>query len=167
MSIIGLDLSLTATGYADESRIEVWRPKNKGHERFLFILDAINAALTWHSDAIIAIEGFSFGSKGRSLYEIAGLGYLVRHELWTREVPYVEVPPSSLKKYATGRGNVGKDEMIAAAIRRFGYEGPADNNAVDAFLLRHFMLQHDGTPEVEVPKANQAAADIELTIVIR
>lgn len=45
------------------------------------------------------------------------------------KVPYIGLPVASVKKTATGRGNVGKPEMIAAALSKWGravYEDEAD-----------------------------------------
>ena len=47
--------------------------------------------------------------------------------------------PATLKRFATGKGNATKDATLAAAIRRFGFEGD-DNNAADAWLLRAMGL---------------------------
>ena len=109
--------------------------------------------LTSKPDAVF-IEGFSFGSQGRAIYEIGGLGYLVRHFLWTHGMPYCEVSPASLKRYATGHGNANKDEMIAEAVRRFHFPG-TDNNAADAWLLLHMGMQLLGFPLIDVPILNK------------
>lgn len=160
MRILALDLSLTGTGFYDGDRLEVWRPKTlRGHERLQFILDAVDAAIGTDINIAVVIEGFSFGSKGSSLYQVAGLGYLVRHRLWDAGIPFGVVPPTVLKKYATGKGNAGKPDMLDAAIRRFGYQGTTDDNAVDAFLLWHLGMQHLGTPLIRVPKDSAAVAD--------
>jgi Holliday junction resolvasome RuvABC endonuclease subunit len=157
--IIALDLSLTATGFCEGDRSEVWRTKLKGHERLQHILDALDSALYCVKPDAVFIEGFSFGSKGSSVYEIGGLGYLVRHRLWAQGIPYAEVSPSTLKKYATGRGNANKDEMLAAAIRRFNFPG-TDNNAADAWLLWALGMAEMGTPIVDVPKAQAEAIKV-------
>ena len=48
-------------------------------------------------------------------------------------IPYQGVPVGTIKKHATGKGNAGKDAMIAAAITR-GFT-PADDNEADAIAL--------------------------------
>jgi Holliday junction resolvasome RuvABC endonuclease subunit len=160
--IIALDLSLTATGFCEGERIEVWKTKLRGHERFQFVLGSVNFAVGDGLQPTVVLEGFSFGSKGSSLYEIAGLGYLVRHHLWLSGIPFGIVAPSTLKKYATGKGNAGKPDMLDAAIRRFGYQGTTDDNAVDAFLLWHLANEHFNTPVVKVPQPQaESAAKIE------
>ena len=48
------------------------------------------------------------------------------------------VHTGSLKKFATGAGNSGKDQMIVAA-RKMGYS-PKDDNEADACLLLEFAM---------------------------
>ncbi len=49
-------------------------------------------------------------------------------------VPYATVHTSTLKKWATGKGNAGKAEMIEAAKRLLGRK-PIDDNEADAVNL--------------------------------
>ena len=151
--IAAFDLSVVGTGYCNGDKIGVWRPnKLKGIERMDYILDAIKE-ITYPDDIVVFLEGFSFNSKGKAVYEIAGLGYLVRYHLWMQDIPTYLVPPASIKKYATGKGHAKKPDMLAAAIRRFDYDGPTDDNAVDAFLLWHLANEYLGHPVVGVPAA--------------
>ena len=143
-AIIGLDLSLTCTGVCilrpdGTRRLEAWETKKmRGHERMAYILDALDAMLNdaerMHDSLRIIIEGPSYGSQGQGHFDIGGLTWLVKHRLWTLGYTYTDVPPSSLKKFATGHGNAKKAEMLATAIRKHGYEGCNDNEA-DALLL--------------------------------
>jgi Holliday junction resolvasome RuvABC endonuclease subunit len=50
-----------------------------------------------------------------------------------RLVPYEGVPVGTIKKFATGRGNASKQDMLAAITQR-GYL-PLDDNAADAIAL--------------------------------
>jgi crossover junction endodeoxyribonuclease RuvC len=67
-------------------------------------------------------------------HSLGELGGIVRLALLEASIPWVNINTSALKKFATGKGNVGKDEMIAHAIRDFGFLG-SNNNEADAFLL--------------------------------
>ena len=49
------------------------------------------------------------------------------------QIPYQGVPVGTIKKFATGRGNASKGEMIAAMKAR-GHS-PADDNEADALAL--------------------------------
>jgi Holliday junction resolvasome RuvABC endonuclease subunit len=55
------------------------------------------------------------------------------------KIPYAGVPVGSIKKHATGKGNAGKPEMIAA-MRELGFE-PTDDNQADAIAL--WLLKHE------------------------
>jgi len=57
-------------------------------------------------------------------------------------IPVVGVNVGTIKKFATGRGNASKDEMIAAA-KALGYN-PQDDNAADAIhILRCGLAQEN------------------------
>ena len=153
-TILALDLSLTCTGVCRDGQCSRISTKLRGWPRLERIVSDITDAAVGCDVGVI--EGYSFGSKGRSVFQIAELGGIVRWELLDRGLLIVDVPPSSLKRYATGRGNAGKDEMIAAAIRRFGFEG-SSNDEADAYLLWHMALHAYGSPVVDVPKAQAEA----------
>lgn len=54
-------------------------------------------------------------------------------------VPYQGVPVGTIKKHATGKGNAGKAEMVAA-MRGKGFS-PADDNEADALAILHWALE--------------------------
>ena len=49
----------------------------------------------------------------------------------------------TIKKHATGKGNAGKGDMIAAAILR-GHD-PEDDNEADALALLDWAIQQGAT----------------------
>ena len=57
-------------------------------------------------------------------------------------IPYQGVPVGTIKKHATGKGNAGKAEMIAAAKVR-GFD-PVDDNHADALALLHRAMSQGG-----------------------
>lgn len=141
--IVGLDLSLTAPGWfvhepSGVTHHGTWNPgKLQGLVRMQWILSRVLGLVgvaPKEDGTLVVIEGFSFGSKGRSVYEIAGLGYIVRYALWRRGFQVVEVTPSQLKKFATGKGNAPKEIIIREVFKRWGIDA-ADNNAADAVVL--------------------------------
>ena len=135
--VLGLDLSLTATGYAyNDEVVGVFKSKAKGMRRLAEIREFV-WDLSFDADVVV-LEGYAFARPNQA-HQLGELGGVVRLLLYDRRIPYVEVPPAVLKKYATGKGNADKDAMLAAAIRRFGFEGE-NNNASDAWLLRDMGL---------------------------
>jgi len=152
--ILALDLSLTATGWCLDGECGRIRTSLRGMERIDAIARQVQALA--RDVELVVIEGYSFGSKGRSVFDVAELGGCVRFLLHRLCIPFVCVPPATLKKYATGRGNCGKDEMIAAAIRRFRFGG-SDNNEADAFLLWCMARHAYEDPVARVPQPQAAA----------
>ena len=154
MRIIGLDLSLTAPGwyFCDTARPQnaqcgTWQPQGRGLDRMDWICRKVLHLLPEAgSGAQVILEGFAFGAKGAAVYEIAGFGYIVRLALRYRSVPVLEVAPSQLKKYATGKGNATKEIIIREVYKRWGFEA-RDNNEADAFVLGQIGLALAGLSE--------------------
>jgi crossover junction endodeoxyribonuclease RuvC len=86
------------------------------------------------SDTLVVMEDFSFASKGASLFQIAGLGFLIRHWLWKHDVQFVLVPPTVLKKFVGGAGNIDKNLMLLKTYKLWGQEF-SDDNICDAYGL--------------------------------
>ena len=62
-------------------------------------------------------------------------GFLAHLTAWCeeRELPYEGVPVGTIKRFATGKGNAGKDAVIAA-IKARGFH-PTDDNEADALAI--------------------------------
>jgi crossover junction endodeoxyribonuclease RuvC len=151
MMVIGLDLSLTAPGWfvrdaEGQATGGTWSPQGRGLDRMHSIVRKVLDLLPGDSKPLIIIEGFSFGSKGSALYEIGGLGYIVRYALWHRRLQVIEVPPTVVKKYATGKGNANKNIVIREVFKRWGVN-VEDDNAADALVLGHIGMALAGIEE--------------------
>ena len=59
-------------------------------------------------------EGYSFGSKGQGLFQIAENCGILKYRLMDSHIPYETIVPSVVKKGATGKGNADKDKMYEA-----------------------------------------------------
>ena len=150
--IIGIDPSLTSTGIVvlRDGKVELAvTTKNKPalgtidrvrliYERIVDIQENLSDGEKWQAPDLIVIEGFSYGSKGRSVFDIAYLGWRIREELerlrTEDNIPWLEVPPSQLKKFATGQGNANKEIILQQVYKRWGVEF-SDNNQADAYVL--------------------------------
>jgi len=99
----------------------------------------------------VAVRGRQTGEHQR-----AGLWWYLVTTLDMQGHHIIEVPPATLKRYATGRGNATKADMRMAPYRRTGIDQP-DDNLVDAAWLRHLGLDLLGAPEVRMPEAHRAA----------
>jgi hypothetical protein len=163
--ITALDLSLTGTGIARISSESVTAetvkcPKLTGHERLTYILDQCVRA-GGHADLFV-IEGPAYGKQGGQAghHERAGLWWLMTQRLWLCQRPYVVITPSARAKYATGKGNASKAEVMASAIKRYGHLVElGDDNQCDAVILGAMAADHYGDPLAKVPVLNATALE--------
>lgn len=133
MNIVGLDLSLRATGFCHgDGTTETLSSKLSGMARIGALWEAILRRIVIAPDLIV-IEDYAF-SRGGHAHEIGELGGVVKYGLGQMGQRYVLVGPSSLKKFATGKGNANKIEMGVAAAK-LGEEFGGDDNRCDAWWL--------------------------------
>jgi len=65
----------------------------------------------------VFIEGYSFGSKGQAIFQIAENCGILKYRLQQLNLSYDTVVPSVVKKGATGKGNADKDMMYEAFLK--------------------------------------------------
>lgn len=159
--VLGVDLSLTATGIATAApthhHTDTLHPPSGlyGRARIRWVRDHV---LAWAGETdLVVVEGPSYGSTGRGQHERAGLWWIVTSALERAGHRTAVLPPTSLKRYATGKGNAGKDQVLTAAVRRIiGFDG--DNNAADAAWLAYAGLdQLTAGAHSLVPQAHRLA----------
>lgn len=164
MNLLALDLSLRSTGWATN----VAKPRadragvfGAGYETGLARLASLRddcLALVRHAAAdLVLLEGIAYAAKGAMHAEICGLHFAVQLALWEAKVPTLLIPPATLKKFATGKGNVDKAVVLTEAVRRLGYTG-SDHNVADALWLLQAGLSHyqlDG--QVHLPAKQREA----------
>lgn len=146
MKTFGIDLSLTHTGLAllEDGKLVytksiLTKPKGKRPideiTRLELIVDQICELLDADKPDVVAIEGIAFmASKTTALAQLSGLNYMMRKELKDRNIKFIIVAPSSLKKFITGAGNAKKDEMMLAVYKRWSVT-LLDDNENDAYCL--------------------------------
>lgn len=78
-------------------------------------------------------------------------GLLAVLTAWCEEhgIPYESVPIGTWKKWATGKGNAGKEAVIAT-VKSWGFD-PADDNEADALAVLHFIRAQTPAPKPETP----------------
>lgn len=165
--VIGLDLSLTASGLSDGS--STWLVRSTGHKgddlrsrcRRLRVLRDDICDRVEPEVALVLIEGPSFGqARQGGQHDRAGLWWLVVEKLRWNGHEVVEVPPACLKRYATGKGNANKGAMIDATARRFpDVDTAADDNRCDALWLAAMGLDHLGLPPVVMPAVQRESLE--------
>lgn len=64
----------------------------------------------------VFIEGYSMGSKGK-VFHIAENTGILKYRLWRYGVQVESVPPTVVKKFATGKGNADKAGMQSSFMK--------------------------------------------------
>lgn len=151
VKVLGLDLSITATGACHTVEgAACWhliRPKMAKDLRLAEIKAQIREYVT--GCEFVLVELLPPNMKGAG---ITGMVQgVVRDMLLEMGIPYGDVGPSSLKKYATGKGGASKTEMALAAMKRAGVE-LAEDNVCDAWWLWVMANDHLGQPVFPLPK---------------
>ena len=90
-------------------------------ERFSKISQWVHTSLKSYGDmelfggkTVVHLEGYSYGSKGQAIFQIAENCGILKYKLQERNIPYDIIVPSVVKKGATGKGNADKDMMYEA-----------------------------------------------------
>jgi Holliday junction resolvasome RuvABC endonuclease subunit len=146
MSVIGLDLSLTAPGLAVADRTETLRTDaRRGDKRFCDIRDWVMhyaATRNLRLAMIEAVPPYDHASSG--LERVHGIA---REVLARFDVPFAYVNVSALKAFATGDGRAEKSEVMDYVEAQTGIRPTTDDEA-DAWVLRRMgdvFLAGEGT----------------------
>ena len=101
------------------------------------------------------MEGYSMGSRHGKTFDIGELGGMFKLEASQYEMEILIVPPATLKKWVTGKGNADKKQMKAAVRKRWKYDFKSDDecDAVALLYFGEFYFKHRGkrrkTPEIK------------------
>ena len=145
MKILALDFA-TQTGWASSkasgtNRFDTKRGESPGM-RFL----RFRAWLEEMCEKLVRPEVIAYEQphhRGGPATEVAyGFLTVVKEIAAEKSIELMPVHSSTLKKWATGKGNAGKPEMIAEAKRR-GFD-PLDDNEADACLLYEYAMAELG-----------------------
>lgn len=118
-----------------------------------------------HDEWFVALEDYSMGSKGK-VFHIAENTGILKHMLWKCGYKFVTVPPTQIKKYATGKGNAKKEQMRDAFLKDtgvdlskiMGQDGKLDSpvtDVIDAYYIAKYakVLHEQSCQRPEVSKA--------------
>ncbi len=142
--VVGIDPSLTGFAmtamYEDGTVVEEEltskpSPTLTGRvKRLQRLARAAETFLMVHVAELCLIEGYAYGAKGRAVISLGELGGVVREYIVGVSDITVEVPPTTLKRFLTGKGNANKLAVTQKLVRRFDREFKSDNLA-DSFGL--------------------------------
>ena len=159
--VVGLDLSLTSTGIATPKEVSVIQPKQKGVARLIIIRNTIMDALGLLKNPLVIIEGYSFAQRNSHAHSLGELGGVVRISLAEADIQYVIVAPTQRAKFATGKGNASKSEVVSSISARTGiiWTGKGADDKVDAWVLQEIGLTHLGRSRYNWPQVHLDAMD--------
>jgi len=147
MRIVGLDIA-TKTGWCVlvDGECVSWGTLNltpkKGEREGLryWRLAMLLPEVIEGADLVVIERTYSKGAKTAQVLKGLAAVALVACEI--NDIPYEFVDASHLKRWATGKGNAKKPEMIAAALAAIGVtEGMTDDEA-DAYHLAAYGQAH-------------------------
>ena len=160
-NIVGLDLSLSSTGYhtliGELVSGSIDTDGLGGMERIDFILARVAELV--HEDDFVVIENNAFNAVGRAKSGLAELNGIIKFWLWRRKIQYVLVAPSTLKKFILGKGQGEKSFVIREVFKAYGLNATTDDEA-DACVLAHIGACLIGREE---PR-NQAQREVLFTL---
>lgn len=176
---VGLDTSLTGTGIAHAYRdgfrhaAATWLLESAAPpeavaaqvgvraDRLVTLAGAIVERVAACEPELVCVERPAYSSTSGSTTDRAGLWWLVLARIHRAlRVPIVDVVNNHLKMYAVGSGRASKDQVLAAAIRRYGTLVPTldDNNEADALHLAALGFHRlTGSPLVSLPQTHHRA----------
>jgi len=140
MRILGLDLSLTSTGYVllDEDQA-VWYGSVAGGalrevERLAHFDRWIRAELRDKRFSHVGIEGYSFASQFSHAHSLGELGGVIKLAIHQARIPITIVPPATWKKALCGKGNLDKRNASVEIQKRYGVSF-ASEDTLDAWAV--------------------------------
>lgn len=142
--IVGIDASLSCTGVAcmksdGTARVGVVKKPRIGDsakdriERCRYIVKDVVSFMP-PTCAMVVIESYATCRQSNTANKLGELGGLLRWMLLRKCDQIIEVPPTRLKKFVTGKGNSQKSVMIKHVDKRWGFDTESDDEA-DAFGL--------------------------------
>ncbi len=152
-TILGIDASLTSTGWAllvpgwplRHGAIQV---NTRGAQRLEDIEGSVLSIIQYQRPDLVAIEGYAFGAENKA-HQIGELGGVLRLALHKRDIPYVEIPPAKAKQFATGKGNAQKDVVMREVLRRWkaSFDTSDETEAyVVALMGQAILREQQGAP---------------------
>ncbi len=161
MRLLGLDLSLTSTGFCIDGQTGIISTGLNGVERLEAVRDDVKNLLVSNKIECVLLEGYSFASRSGQAFSIGELGGVIRVAIYESGISLVEIPPTCRAKFATGKGNASKNEVISAVSARTGivWGNPGADDKCDAWILEEMGLAYLGESRYAWPEINLSALE--------
>jgi crossover junction endodeoxyribonuclease RuvC len=170
-TVAGIDPSLTSTGLALvhlDGTVETRRIQSKGSKdatwdergkRIRELAEKVTDPIV--AGSLVVIESPSYASVSTSSHDRSGLWWDIFHCLVVLDCTIIPVTPAQRMTYAVGKGGgqgTDKDNILAAAIKRYPDIDITGNDIADAVLLAAIGARLTGNPiEDTLPAANLKA----------
>lgn len=115
-------------------------PKFAKWDRLRQLEEGVEAVLMSFRPTHVYCEAYSTHQKS-SIATCVEIGTLLRRAIVRLNIPLYSVPPMTLKKWASGKGNADKEAMIAAVFKRWKIQFQSDDLA-DAYALGRLGIAH-------------------------
>ena len=163
--VVGIDPSVTATGVVvlgSSGRLihqTCWKSKLKDWPRVYQLRGWLDELLEAHAPEMVLFEDYAVSKFGGSVIHAVTLGTLLRDHCNGAGQAWNAVPPTVVKKFATGKGNAPKDQVTMHVHKAWGFEVP-DNNVVDAYVLAQMAREFvwPGRPGFSKERASLCSA---------
>lgn len=178
MIVVGIDYSLTSPAvcvardktfsnsffyFLNDRKSVIGKCHNilgEAHEEYLTDQERYENIASWvlsilanfdKKDVVILIEDYSFGSKGK-VFHIAENCGMLKYMLYKAGYKFFTVPPTVVKKSATGKGNATKEKMYEAFVKDTFVDlhsiispttklGSPTTDIVDAWYIAKYMIE--------------------------
>jgi Holliday junction resolvasome RuvABC endonuclease subunit len=111
-----------------------------------WVLHILNTLHKKQSDKHIFIEGYSYGSKGQAIFQIAENCGILKYRL-QKIYKCKTIVPSVIKKFATGKGNADKEMMYEVFKRTQGinlkkiFDTEKLNNPITDIIDSYYIMR--------------------------
>jgi crossover junction endodeoxyribonuclease RuvC len=167
-TVMACDPSLTGCAFATSDGATLFENELKSKAakgiratlaRFRNLADPIVAEAEAKRPALLVVEGQSFGSMGGAAFDRAGFRWILYDRIAPHVGRVIEVAPTTLKKFACGKGNGDKSAVVSALANRYKRSFKSDNEA-DCFALLQMGLCLTGVLEPETQAQREAIATV-------
>lgn len=142
--IIGLDLSLSSTGwFVIDENIQYGELKTTPQkfpnpiQRVQYIADFILKKIEEHKGVdLVIMQDYFVGQQSQTVIKLAMLGTIVRYKLLQNNIGFLTVMPTQIKKFETGKGNGHKDNILKSVYKKHGFDIES-NNTADACAIAY------------------------------
>lgn len=123
--VIGIDASLSSTGYAYTYNGKlitgcITTHPLKGPHRLFYTRLQLGKILDLANPTLAVVEDYAMGARGNNMFHIGELGGVLKVLLWERGIDLITVPPTTMKSVIALDGRADKAKIAMALKVRFG-----------------------------------------------